>query len=278
MKNSAPTVSVVIPTYKRPVEVLRAVNSVLSQDYADMEILVVDDNPPGSEFREKTEAALGGLDPRIVHIKNPVSLGGAGARNAGITAARGRFVAFLDDDDEWLPGKLGKQMALFETLSEDVCSVDTGFYEINEQKGTRQVVMPALRGRIFDELLVKHKGRAPKLSSMVCRTAALIEAGMFDPALPSRQDLDLYLRLARLYSFEYIAEPLVNKYIHLAERISGSIKKKIRGYDMLYARYLPDLAARPKLHRMYLRRHAVRMIWGGQVAGGMAKLVKSITL
>ena len=120
MKNLSPTVSVVIPTYKRPVEILRAVNSVIVQEYADMEILVVDDNPAGSEYREKTEAALEGLDPRIVHIKNAVSLGGAGARNAGITAARGRFVAFLDDDDEWLPGKLQKQMDLFAALPENI--------------------------------------------------------------------------------------------------------------------------------------------------------------
>jgi glycosyltransferase involved in cell wall biosynthesis len=275
MKNPVPLVSVVIPTYKRPAEVLRAVKSVLAQDYPDMEILVVDDNPPESEYRRKTEAALEGLDPRIVHIRNAASLGGAGARNAGIQAARGKFSAFLDDDDEWLPGKLNKQMALFETLPENVCGVDTGFYEIDERKGTKKVVLPELRGRIFDDLLVKHRGRAPKLSSLVCRTAALREAGMFDPALPSRQDLDLYLRLARFHAFEYIPEPLTVKYIHLSDRISASIGKKVRGYDMLYAKYRADLEARPKLHRMYLRRHAVRMIRGGQIAAGIKKLIKS---
>ena len=193
-----PTVSVIIPTFNRPKELLRAVRSVLSQDYAEVEILVVDDNPPDSEARRLTTEALDGMDSCIKHIQTPGSLGGAGARNVGIQAARGAFVAFLDDDDEWLKGKLRKQMALFETVPDHVGSIDTGFMEVDERKGTTREVKPGLKGWIFEDLLVKSRGRAPKLSSMVVRTAVLREAGGFDSDLPSRQDLDLYLRLARI--------------------------------------------------------------------------------
>ena len=275
-KQKSPTVSVIIPTYKRPTKLLRAVNSVLEQNYTDFEILVVDDNPPESEYRIKTESVLNNLDSRIIHLKNISSLGGAGARNVGIESARGTYTAFLDDDDQWLPGKLSKQMLLFETLSVEVCSVDTGFFEIDERRGTRREIMPALRGDIFEALLVKHKGRAPKLSSMVCRTAALREIGMFDVLLPSRQDLDLYLRLARLYRFEYIKEPLINKFIHSSVRISSVSSNKIRGFEMLYKKYYEDLYKRPVLHRKYLKRHAFWLAKGGKLFQAGIKVFKSL--
>ncbi len=271
-----PTVSVIIPTFKRPTELLRAVNSVLEQDYTDFEILVIDDNPPESEYRVQTESVLKNLDSRIIHLKNSSSLGGAGARNAGIKSARGLYIAFLDDDDEWLTGKLGKQMNLFQTLPKEVCSVDTGFFEIDERRSTKREVLPALRGEIFENLLVKHKGRAPKLSSMICRTDALRKVGMFDPSLPSRQDLDLYLRLARLYKFEYIAEPLINKFIHSSGRISSVSSNKIRGFEMLYKKYYDDLLIRPVLHRKYLKRHAFWLAKGGKLIQAGSKLLKSL--
>lgn len=308
-------VSVIIPTYKRPVELERALRSVLDQGFADAEVLVVDDNPPESEARRRTEGLLIRLGeeerpeqpesqpehpesqpeqpelaqrqgrpvqpeqherPTIRHLKNSRSLGGAGARNRGIAAARGAFVAFLDDDDEWLAGKLKRQMELFERLPGDICSVDTGFCEIDQRRGTRRTVMPALRGEIFDALLVKHRGRAPKLSSMVCRTAALREVGGFDEGLPSRQDLDLYLRLARRYRFEYIGEVLVNKYIHSSGRISGSRDNKIRGFELFYDKYYDEFAARPNLHRIFLRQYARWLFLGRRPAAAAGKILKSL--
>jgi len=271
-----PTVSVIIPTFKRPTELLRAVKSVLEQDYKDFEILVVDDNLPESEYRIQTKSALKGIDPRIIHLENDTPMGGAGARNVGIESARGAYVAFLDDDDQWLPDKLSRQMVLFETLPSEVCSVDTGFFEIDERRDTKRVILPALRGDIFEDLLVKHKGRAPKLSSVVCRTAALREIGMFDVLLPSRQDLDLYLRLARLYHFEFIAEPLVNKFIHSSVRISSVSSNKIRGFEMLYKKYYSDLVLRPVLHRRYLKRHAFWLVKGGKLFQAGSKVFKSL--
>jgi hypothetical protein len=136
--------------------------------------------------------------------------------------------------------------------------------------------MPALRGEIFEELLVKHKGRAPKLSTMVCRTAALREVEGFDEALPSRQDLDLYLRLARLYRFEYIAEPLINKYIHSSGRISGSSTNKIRGFDLFYEKYYDEFISRPALHKLYLRRHAHWLVLGKRPLAAAGKILKSV--
>jgi glycosyltransferase involved in cell wall biosynthesis len=191
-------------------------------------------------------------------------------------AARGVFVAFLDDDDEWLPGKLRKQMALFYMVPDHVGSIDTGFMEIDERKGTTREVKPGLKGWIFEDLLVKSRGRAPKLSSMVVRTAVLREAGGFDSELPSRQDLDLYLRMARICSFENIEEPLVCKYIHLGERITSSTSKKLEGFDRLYVKYQSDLLQRPEIHRVYLKRHAYWMLRGGHPVSAVCKYLQGM--
>jgi glycosyltransferase involved in cell wall biosynthesis len=273
---ASPRVSVVIPTYRRPVELKRALESVLSQDFTDIEILVVDDNPPGTPGREATTRLLESLEGPLVHIPTEGSLGGAGARNVGIEQARGEYVAFLDDDDMWLPGKLRLQMELMESLPKTVCSVDTGFYEIDETRGTKKQVRPALRGEIFDDLLVKHKGRAPKLSSMLCRTAALREIGMFDASLPARQDLDLYLRLARKYSFEFLEDPLVIKYVHENDRITANVTSKIRAFDLFYRKYREDFLIRPRLHRIFLRKRALWLLYDRRFLKGTAQLLKSI--
>lgn len=100
-------ISVVIPTLRRPELVVRALDSVFAQTYSPIEVIVVVDGPD-----EATVAALQQIcDPRLKVIVNERSLTAAGARNAGVAIARGEWIAFLDDDDEWLPGKLEKQIA-----------------------------------------------------------------------------------------------------------------------------------------------------------------------
>jgi glycosyltransferase involved in cell wall biosynthesis len=107
MSPAAPPISIVIPTLRRPKLLLRALNSVFAQTYSPMDVVVVVDGPD-----EETITALRSIsDSRLQVIVNERSLTAAGARNAGVTAARGEWIAFLDDDDEWLPDKLEKQMA-----------------------------------------------------------------------------------------------------------------------------------------------------------------------
>jgi glycosyltransferase involved in cell wall biosynthesis len=104
----APAVSVVIPTFERPTLVLRAVESVLRQTLADLEVVVVVDGRDGA-----TRESLGTIrDSRLVVHVPAAHLGNAEARNAGVALARSRWIAFLDDDDAWLPAKLERQLPL----------------------------------------------------------------------------------------------------------------------------------------------------------------------
>lgn len=108
--DSQPLVSVVIPTYRRAALVAVAVRSVLAQSYANLEVLVISDGPD-AETREAT-ARLAADDARLRYLELPENVGPAQARNVGVQAAQGEWIAFLDDDDEWLPAKLEHQMAL----------------------------------------------------------------------------------------------------------------------------------------------------------------------
>lgn len=100
-------ISVIIPTLDRPKLLLRAINSVLSQTHEELEVIVVADEPD-----KDTESVVQSLhDPRVQLIRNPHSLKAAGARNFGADHATGEWIAFLDDDDQWLPNKLERQIA-----------------------------------------------------------------------------------------------------------------------------------------------------------------------
>ena len=97
-------VSVIIPSYKRSDTVIRAINSVLNQTYEDIEVLVVDDNIQGDEYSIELEKVLGQInDNRVILIRQEKHVNGAKARNEGVKASHGYYIAFLNDDDEWWP-------------------------------------------------------------------------------------------------------------------------------------------------------------------------------
>lgn len=100
-------VSCIIPSYKRTDTLRRAINSVLKQTYKNIEVLIVDDNFNGDEYSEQVRNIVVSFDnPRIRLISQPMHINGAEARNAGVRAAKGEYIAFLDDDDEWLSEKI----------------------------------------------------------------------------------------------------------------------------------------------------------------------------
>lgn len=251
-------ISVIIPTCGREDELARAIASVESQTLKiALDVVVVNDNPPGSTLFARTRTMIEERFPGVRQLTNDLGRGGAGARNCGILAAAADWVAFLDDDDEWLPEKLEQQWPAALAAPPDVAAIDTGFWDVDERAGKKRAELPQLQGWIFEDLLVKHRGRAPKLSTLICRRSALLEVGMFDEAMPSRQDLDLYLRLARHYKFASIMEPLAIKHVHAGQRISADRAKKIRGFELFYSKYKDDLSIRPALHRQFLRHQAL---------------------
>jgi len=202
-KSGDPTVSVIIPTYNRAHLVGRAIRSVLNQTYQDFEIIVVDD---GST--DNTEEVVKSFnDPRIRYIRHEENRGGSAARNTGIRAARGEYIAFLDDDDYWLPTKLDKQVQVAKKSSPSVGMIYTGlaFIEVKINKVVK-IFRPQYRGKLTLEEMFAWTAPTP---TMLVRKECLNAVGGFDEKLPRYQDPDLGVRLAQEFEFDYVEDILV---------------------------------------------------------------------
>jgi glycosyltransferase involved in cell wall biosynthesis len=195
-----PLVSVIIPTHNRCARLKDALESVQAQVGAgqlfDLETIVVDD---ASSDRTPEVARR---YPAVRYFRHPVNRGGAAARNTGIRACLGSFVAFLDDDDVWLPRKLTVQVPALQAHPEA-----GGVYShIQIESGDRTYVRPdpshTPHGSVFRDLLVDN---FMQTNSVLIRRDAFAKAGYFDEELTSSQDYDILLRLA--FHFPFIFAP-----------------------------------------------------------------------
>ncbi|RLB06846.1 MAG: glycosyltransferase family 2 protein [Deltaproteobacteria bacterium] len=196
-----PLVSVIIPTFNRGWILKEAIDSVLSQTFTDYELIVVDD---GST--DNTPDILKSYpQTKLIRQENR---GVSAARNKGVKASAGKYLAFLDSDDLWLPGKLEKQVNFFNKNPDaNICQTE----EIWIRNGTR--VNPKKKhlkpsGTIFEKCL----GLCLVSPSAVMMTREVFdEAGGFDETLPACEDYDLWLRLTCKYPVYLIEEPLTIK-------------------------------------------------------------------
>lgn len=203
-----PLVTAVIPTRNRPNLVRRAVQSALDQTLANLEVKVVVDGPDPS-----TATGLQAIsDPRLSVIELPQSVGGSAARNAGAEAARGEWIAFLDDDDEWLPHKLATQMELagkskfpYPIIGAQVIARDSEGDKIWPRSNPREPLSEYLLSRrswSFGEGLMS-------TTTLVARRDLVLKCG-FSVGLKRYQDWDWLLRAIRVpgAGVEFAAEPL----------------------------------------------------------------------
>ena len=240
-----PRVSVIIPTHNRSRLLGAAVASVLRQSFQDFEIIIVDD-----ASTDGTEAFVRALaDERIRYLKHSTHRNVSAARNTGVLGSRGELLAFLDDDDEWLPSKLERQLNVLDECALVVGGVYTGFAMVDRTTGNVMgTIVPSKGGHILHELC-RHNciGTA---STMVLRRKCLEEVGLFDETVDYGEEYDMWIRLARRFEFTYLEEPLVRYSVHPAQlstnytaMIRGSERKLVK-YGAFFATYPEDLARR----------------------------------
>ena len=233
-------ISVVIPTSCRTISILNnAVQSVKEQSLPVYEIIIVDDNNDNTLSQNIILYCQGN---NLIYAASG-NAGAAVARNVGINIAKGTYVAFLDDDDVWLSNKLQMQMPLFS--APDVGLVYSRGYTVKTNNSENALTEPYATDRYYktevhyNDLL--EKNYIGTTSQLVVRRSVLMQINGFDESLPSRQDYDLCLRIARHYRCVGVDDHLFLHYIHGKNQITANANINMKGYQLLFQKYKSDI-------------------------------------
>ena len=270
-----PKVSIIIPTYNRANLLSRAIKSVLNQTFKDFELIIVDDG--STDNTKQVVEKFQKEDSRIKYIWQENSGAPARPKNTGIKNAKGNYIAFLDDDDEWLPEKLEKQLKLFESSS------NLGFVGCNilvtnnkNKKSSKVYKMPTYSESIFFEKLFE--GNFILTSScVVIKREVLNKIGLFDENLKFGDDWDLWLRIAKKYKFDFAPEFLIKYYIHGGNIIPNlPPMKEAREFEYIFTKYQREYEKYPHIYSIHLRQLASRYCASGQMSKGRKYYIQSI--
>jgi len=201
-------VSVIVPVYNRAHLVAETVDSILLQTYRHLEIILINDGSSDNSLSVIKEYEK--CFPEKVRVIDQKNQGQIVARNKGIKLARGKYIAFLDSDDLWLPDKLEHQIPLF---NQGVGLVYGGVELINESGETTgfNPCDPSVQGNIYPQLLVKNRMTG---GSVVVLAEALAKVGLFDPEFKAAENWDLWLRICKEYQARLVNKPVVKYRLH----------------------------------------------------------------
>ena len=241
-----PDVSVVIPTANRAEFLRTAIASVLAQTFQDFEIIVVDD-----ASKDHTAEVVGNCgDSRIRYFRHETSRGGSAARNTGIRNSKAESIAFLDDDDEWHPEKLDRQVMVLKSAPPQVGVINTGYNIVDRSSGRitgRKI--PTQSGNLSRALLVRNC--VGGTSAVLIKRECLNRVGGFDEELRSYQDYDLWIRLSQYCEFECISEPLLNYYVH-SRKIWTNLEALDQGLQVMERKHCSSSSLRKYLSYHHL--------------------------
>ena len=236
-EQNLPLVSIIIPTFNR----------VVFLQYALKSVVVVDD----ASTDHTQDFLINNINEKMTYIRHEKNQGGAVSRNTGIANAKGKYIAFLDDDDEWLPENIELHLEVFKT-NPNAGVVYSGFFVRDMSRGKIiGAVVPNKRGNIYKSLLLDNC--VGTSSVVMARRDILLRAGFFDSKLPSCQDWDLWLTLARLCEFDYVKKPTVIYSLH-DKRISTDPYACLKGRQIIFDKYKSDINSdKSALAKHYLR-------------------------
>lgn len=274
MAGNPPEVTVIIPAFNSGETIEKAVRSVLKQTFQDFEVIVVND-----ASTDNTEEILKNIkEERIRSIRHEVNQGTAAARNSGIAVARGKYIAFLGSDDEWLPGKLKKQMEVFRNAPAEVGIVYTDMWRFtgNEKRYFHSPKIMPEHKIIYERALdfgIIDIGDGTAL----IRKEAFDRVGRYDERLRRYVDLEIFIRLSKHYYFYHIPEPLVN-YFDTEKCAFANLKTLIAARKLILEKYYEDIKKDNRvLAKHYLGISAV-LTMNGETEEGKSYFAKASEL
>lgn len=268
LPHTEPFVSVILAAHNRPELLRKSAGSVLAQSWRDLELIVVDD-ASGNDIATAVSALA---DERVRYIRRDERGGPAAARNTGLAAARGRYIAFQDDDDEWLLDKLALQAKALKG-ADDASMCLCGLIRLSgrvrpypahpwpQAIGLREIAM---------------RPRAYTQTWLVPRTALLAEGG-FDERLGLWEDWELLLRLAMRLNIRTLNQPLVLS-AQSADSISHDNPGFLQAMNLILKKHNAAFAPHPRLLAGLLYVQARLLIGNGQVCAARQALRRALTL
>ena len=264
-RHETPKVSVIVPTHNRADLLPRAIDSVLAQTYGGYEIIIVDDCSS-----DDTPAVIAGFsDQRIRSLRHDRNRGQSAAINTGIAHARGEYIGFLDDDDEWLPTKLEGQVALLDAASPRVALVYGWMDRVDDSSGR---VIPAYRNTVEGDIFERTLSLSipgPTIVLLI-RSSVAREVGGMDESVLRHNDVDLISRISRRYHAVVLPEVVAKAHFaHDYERMGEDTPRNLSAAaDFLrshMSKFQDELDERPRAHAAVLRRLAsVEMMLGNR--------------
>ena len=248
-----PLVTVIIPTYNRADLLPRAVSSVLNQTYAALELLIVDDGSTDGT----AEVVKRFQDPRVRFLRLDQNQGQCAAMNAGIEAARGDWVCFLDSDDEYLETCIERQMTVFQTRGSEALGV---VYVLSGERTPDGRVIPAhfnaLEGDVYAGALTQ--GYVAPSITLLIRKTCFDQVGYWDTQFRCFQDDDLCIRLAKQYQFEVVREVLAVVHRGAVGQLTRNRSQYAGGWYQLIHKHEREILR--VVGRAVLAKHYVRAI------------------
>ena len=218
-------VSIVMPTYNRGNVIHKAINSVINQSYSNWELIIIDDGSTDNT-KEVVRYYLE-KDLRIKFVSNSLNKGANACRNQGATLANGKYLAFIDSDNQWYKDKLIKQLEIIEDSSLNIDFV----YSKEEVIDEKFVTIVPRRAYSMEELRkVLPLKNVVDTSTVLMKKAIFFSVGGFDENMPRFQDWELFFRIVVVYGYNGICvNEVLNKNILQSDSISKSSKKLVDG-------------------------------------------------
>ena len=264
-------VSVVLPTFNRARTLARAMDTVLTQSASGIELVVVDDGSTDDTATVLNEYASDRV--RIAHL--PDNRGPAAARNVGAKLAAGRFLAFQDSDDKWLPGRVATQL---DQLRAAPAKVAVSYGHVRKVLPGGEAMLhpgrsqPHLDGRLFEDLA---HGNFIGLPSVIMRREAFEDVGGFDERLRSLEDWELMLRLAHRFEFAFVPRVVVDSPISPGG-VNSSAPEALRAIGLIREVHWPSFDARARSNLAYLEADALVRL--KQMPEARRRLVRALRL
>ena len=224
-------VSVIIPVYNREHLILNSIESVLSQSYQNIELIIIDDaSTDGTEF-----AVRGVDDGRVKYYKQNNNKGPSAARNLGVQKANGELIAFLDSDDEWYLNKIEKQVNIFAELDDDFaavfCNYETIDFKTKEKLGERIIKVD-----VCENFRSGSQFETPSPCTMLIKTEAYKNVNGYDERLKANEDTELAIKLCKRYKL-YLQDDTLVRVTRNHESLMGNSENYAQARELIIEKH-----------------------------------------